>query len=849
MNVNQLLKSAKKFGGIKTIFRFPYVNLICISSVFFGIEDDEREEIFSNSIKIELSDLRKVLRDSLISLRLLTAEEFSIEYPNSKERGYHWFDTLIDQALDETRSIEKINLGIKVIHFYGYKGGQARSTILGLLSTALAEDGWKVLVVDSDIEAPSLDILYARASRSLSSTLLGIIQETPEITPERVKSPVSGDGYVDLLACRPKSIEFDIDAAALALRCALDPMIIENAAKRISLFATENQYDVLLIDHRSGLSPITLPWMNTLPAPTVVCVRLDEQWRPAERFIKSVLRTNPTNPGVFISWKPDDENPDSYRQRNNSQIDSLLDILAETISEASSDLSDDDGELSSIELADHWITWSYDSAFRQSRLPEKDQLSGLSVTTLINLRSILDVGFVKRTTNQLQNLSPSGASDEGDLIQTDALRQLKVPNSSISYILGRKGTGKTRLLRELAKAGFGEPLLVDSNSRDGRGLKSPSPELSRAGELYKGSPERLWWHLLSAAIDTETTEAEQLARLFSHEMDRPVDDDPVLRILKKIEGKSKRIFLIDGLETAFNAKLIFSYAEALFRFMQTVESDSRLSKSIHIKVFLRSDLVGRGYQNIEQQMDGKTLYLNWNTQKIFNFILSRMSRISWYQTNFPFLVEEVNRNYSEIIKGSLPVEDCENILMMAFPDKIQRNNLATKTFLKTYFADSASDRPEISSSDKLRYYPRVFDKFLQVIADPKPTDVGSFQGPQVESQKISQDLIFVAHEAAAREYLIQLQSELNYLINLSDDPTENQTKIKTLLDAFEGLKTPFKLDECIADLSSKVEIDVKDIRSAIQRMITVGMFENHPKYTQLRVGRLFKSSLRMKYRR
>lgn len=197
-----------------------------------------------------MAELRRILRNSLLSLRLLTADEFLEEYPDNKDRGHHWLSALIEQKLEETSSTEEPSTRIKVIHFYGYKGGQARSTLLGLLSTTLAEDGWKVLVVDSDIEAPSLDILYARTSRTLSGTLLGIIQSTTEIIPERVKTP-EGSGYVDLLACRPKSTEFDIDASAFALRCSLEPMIIENAAKRIVDFAVEKKYDALLIDHRS----------------------------------------------------------------------------------------------------------------------------------------------------------------------------------------------------------------------------------------------------------------------------------------------------------------------------------------------------------------------------------------------------------------------------------------------------------------------------------------------------------------------------------------------------------------------------------------------------------------------
>ena len=95
-----------------------------------------------------------------------------------------------------------------------------------------------------------------------------------------------------------------------------------------------------------------------------------------------------------------------------------------------------------------------------------------------------------------------------------------------------------------------------------------------------------------------------------------------------------------------------------------------------------------------------------------------------------------------------------------------------------------------------------------------------------------------------------MTSELNYLINLEDNFSENEQKIRSLLSAFNELKTPFKLDQCISELAEKTQIDKSKIRNAIESMKSVGMFEDRPKYPgELRVGRLFKSSLRMKYNR
>ena len=93
-------------------------------------------------------------------------------------------------------------------------------------------------------------------------------------------------------------------------------------------------------------------------------------------------------------------------------------------------------------------------------------------------------------------------------------------------------------------------------------------------------------------------------------------------------------------------------------------------------------------------------------------------------------------------------------------------------------------------------------------------------------------------------------TELNYLINLDDNDSENKTKIQSLLNAFEGLKTPFKLDDRVEELEKKTGISSSRIRTAIDKMKNVGMFEDRPDYPgELRVGRLFKSSLKMKYNR
>ena len=843
MTATQFLKQARAEYHLHALFRFPYVHLIVEGQEFASLPSEERELIFATKVRIPVAELRSTLQNSLFVLRLLSDDEVRTEYgEDPRERGYHWLASLTSEALQPGSQLKSFARDkLNVVHFYGYKGGQARSTVLALTAVSLADDGWRVLVVDSDLEAPSLDIIFGRSVRPLAGTLLGIAQGTTTFSPERVRLSSGGRGYVDLVACRPRTADYDIDAVAFALRSALDGTLIQSSAERIGREAEQHKYDIVLIDHRAGLSPITLPWLKGLPGPVVISARLDEQWQPARAFLQAILREHPANPGLFVSWKPDEEDSGSFRERNKGQIEALLDLLADALTNA----DDEEAELSSVELADHWVMLPYDSAFRTSRLPEARSLLPATSEAISRIRRLLDVSGAKAPSNQA--LTPSGATDAGDLIQTAVLRELLVPENSISYILGRKGTGKTRLLKELANAGIGEPLIADANSGQG-GLFSPSIELSELASRFEKQPDRFWWSLVVAAVESGTTVTSKLRAAFlktaeSFEMSKVVD---VLQTSSR-----NRTFLIDSLETAFPARLIQTYLESLFRILQIIDTDPRISKSIRFKLFLRSDLAERGFQNIEQQLHGRTKYLSWNTQLIFNFLLSRISASPWYGKNFPQLIEGIQAVRNKVLNGELSTEECEGLLLIAFPARLKRNNLQTITFLKTYFADSASDKTDLSGSDRLRYYPRIFDKFLDVVADPQAANI-AYTGLQLDSEgKINQPLIFLAHEEAAKAYLSQLESELIYLINLADDHPTNQSLVNALLNAFAGLKTPFQLEDQIEAIMTRVpNIQGSGIRAAMESMKRVGMFEDRPEYPgQWRVGRLFKSSLRMKYAR
>jgi hypothetical protein len=172
------------------------------------------------------------------------------------------------------------------------------------------------------------------------------------------------------------------------------------------------------------------------------------------------------------------------------------------------------------------------------------------------------------------------------------------------------------------------------------------------------------------------------------------------------------------------------------------------------------------------------------------------------------------------------------------------------TFLRTYFADSASERgpsDSPSNDDVRRYYPRVFDDFLNQVSSELVDQSGN-PLPALEKSKIHQQRIFRSHEQAASNYLQGLKQELAYLVNLSTDLAENQRNIDRLLSSLDGRQTPFRVDTLVPELAQMTGLPAEAVRSALEKMKDVGMFESRPDYPgEWRVGRLFKSSLRMKY--
>lgn len=858
--LSSILQSARSAfpGGVEVRYVHPTLYLVCLDISFGPLDESERLQLFAQKTGLpeEINTLPTLA--SNLSVILATPDERQKEYDflDAPSPGQHWLPLLDPTVLASHQTSEEFRP--RTIHFYGFKGGQARTTVLSMLGKALADDGYRVLAVDADIEAPSLDLLLNVAANSPSQSLLGLLNPSLEIEPLSAYTSAEKGGVVDLLACRPSAQEYDMDFAAFALRTALDVAALEAGINRLfdHLKKQKAPYDVVLFDHRSGLSPSVLPIMSACPGPAVVCLRIDEQSANAGPIFDILFHQAHELPGAYITFSLDpDETRESMLGTKSPKIHKLLDRLGKAIERGSTQYAAVGEDMPPEDFLRYWISWFHDRAFLANPFPALADVSESNKQSLRQLREVLALSEPKsarlrtrprRRLASVPELSPSGAGDEGIFIETRDIARLFQSNTAITYIFGRKGTGKTRLLRELQSRHLGEALVVAADASGG-GLPTGDALFQDLANSFSTDPEKLWWCILGAALQSASTNGPEF-RASLKSWERKIKSRRGLRIsdiasIASSSGK-RRVFLIDGIETAFRAAQLIEFVEALFKVILTIQSDSQFADRVVVRLFLRTDLARRAIQNVEQQTAGRRLDLSWNSQSIFNFVLSRIAQLSWFQKSFPSTCAAIGDENERVRAGLLPATEYEPLLLEVFPRHIRRNNLQTLTFLKTYFSDAAGD-------DEVRaaFYPRLFDAFLHYIAHPQELPQGTVPIDPLEEGRVHQTLVLAAHEEASRRFLDEVKQELSVLLYLAKRPADNEQRVSQLLAAFDGLTTPFQLEECLKKLQARLtKIEAANLREALHRMKEVGMFEDRPGYSGWwRAGRLFKSALRMKY--
>lgn len=861
ITISALIKKARHFYADVTVrYANPILYIVVLDESFRLQGEDHRVESFALKAECDPEELTAIALHAEVSLLLLTKEEFEEGYSFVLEqgRGGHWLPLFDKQLRDEwSESNAKNESGCTPLHFYGFKGGQARSTVLCMLARSLADSGYNVLLVDADIEAPSLHVMFGIAPATLSSSLLGICSRDVDVEPVAAEITLAG-GSIDLIVTSPAIDDFEMDFASFVIRASMDSSIIERGVSRIAQYAGvgnlesgDIKYDFIIFDHRTGLSSSVLPIVSACPGSVVINVRPDGLSDGQGSIVDALLSANTTAPGAFVCFSLDPEKrKDAASEAEEKIREKLLYKMADAISRGAENASPD--ELDGF-LDDYFVPWFHDRAFLGGATVKLDEISKDNIDSILQIRRVLgipnqsplkDARYIEGPDERVSVSSPSGALDTGWFVETPDVTRLLQPSLPSFYIYGRKGTGKTRLFKELASRGLGRPLHSAADFNAG-GLQAQSADEINLLDTVSGDYQLFWWALLAAdlsAIANTTTIQVELGRMLLDGVESLKKHASLSNVSKLAKQLTlKHTFLIDGVETAVDASKTVSFVEALFRFLSTIQNDITFVENIKFKVFIRSDLPV-GVQNVEQQVHGRKVDLRWDENSIFHYVLAELVRTEWFVINFSDVCNAIDGKRRLVRTGGLEREEYEELLLRVFPQKLRRNNLSTMTFLRTYFSDAAGEGDSRSS-----FYPRVFGSFLSKVAE-----IGKARGASAldVDQRVSHDVVLEAFEYAARDFINEVKQELNFALNIGATAAENRQHVSDLLESFSGLPTPFELDRCVDVLSGKLPspFSSKVVRDCLRRMKDMGIFEDHPADPRKwRAGRLFKEGLRMKY--
>lgn len=897
----EVLESLKKLKenykiDYKLCYRFPNSYVIITNIDFKSDEEDENELKLCSLLGIELDTLRKLSNQAMVLFECLSKEEF--DNYDETERGTHWTELLIEDELGIESNPQKDEESIKVIHFFGFKGGQGRSSVLAQLAHSLINDSWKVLAIDSDLEAPSLDIIFDRKPK-IENSLLGIYLNE-EVEPILCQD-IYGKGSLYLIGAKPDDPSWDIEYASLTLQASVNTSIVVNLANSVKKIYKEKNFDIILIDHRSGISLSPVVWQKQLNGPFVIFSKMDNQWKHSEVFLKRLIQSSRVAPYAnFVSLIPYSNDPDYM---NSLEVENQREAYKEILFSAVQLKYKNKDEIESIsegDMSQEIHNWHYHTHYSKNLLPALVTLGNENEESIRNLRKSLNIGE-KRGKDEK---SDSGIRDTRVFIVTKELANIINPDSPITYIFGRKGTGKTRIFRELINKNVKvKPLLaqddyfeeeknkpdyifegvnanqikkvIDSINQD----KKIFPE-AEGKEPNKTLLKRFWWCILYYALLTlkeneGILSSEKIVKLLKENLNpqnlKRIDyEEEVSLFLETKKDKDKIIFAIDGLETTFHSKYIRGYVDALQEVIEEISGIPSLYKFIGIKLFIRTDLKNPSGQNYNQK-DHRRAELKWTKESIFNFLVSSILFRAFdqkdeekYEKFNEFLKKNLLECYSEetikeykkrIQRAELSVKDCTELLKTIFDEKLGAGNAYLETFFTQFFTDT-------EKSDA-QYYPRVYDLFLDSLGETYP-GIDSFKDIKFNKKKIKvikNAPVIKAYEFAAagdedkkkgKGYIRSLSEELEFLLDFTDK------EIETFIKSFEGMKTPFDKKEMVQHITNEMVVNHpnlkmegrigvrKKVEKALESLVSIGILEYQPDL-RLRAGRLIKAAFKMTY--
>ncbi|HEV7284096.1 MAG TPA: AAA family ATPase [Kaistia sp.] len=191
-------------------------------------------------------------------------ERVTVRLADRRIVGQDWVTAPLPAATESPRRLV----------FWSAKGGGGRTTALCVLAAALAQDGFNVLVIDADLEAPGLGTLLLRKDELPRFGLLDYLAETGIVDWDEtdlgsclgvsyLTDMANNQGLIHVVPAigtatlkTPQNMIAKLSRAFLEKPTEDDgPMAVRDQLRQfVDIMAQRRAYDAILIDARAGLS-------------------------------------------------------------------------------------------------------------------------------------------------------------------------------------------------------------------------------------------------------------------------------------------------------------------------------------------------------------------------------------------------------------------------------------------------------------------------------------------------------------------------------------------------------------------------------------------------------------------
>lgn len=161
-------------------------------------------------------------------------------------------------------------------------------------------------------------------------------------------------------------------------------------------------------------------------------------------------------------------------------------------------------------------------------------------------------------------------------------------NPNIHFVIGRQGSGKTRIALRMEEKRLAIPVFGFSSIK--------SRWVKKAIESRKDCPEQFWASITSAAVSFVSIGGGSGVPRFDSSFRELVD------LIERFSAQhhEKPLLLIYDSADLIESRYLRSYAEALFEFQRMMACDQKINKGVRPIVFCRPELLALSPENMEQ---------------------------------------------------------------------------------------------------------------------------------------------------------------------------------------------------------------------------------------------------------